>query len=158
MNQASLLFPGELLPYHVVDYALDWATENEGSLKVIFFLPESAPSEGYPFPNDLDQAEMLRESFDVEEGYKEILKEERRYIEKRANARHIPVESLVLYSPTIDDIAEQVKNSEILFMDKNIDEKPDVFDGLPFTLEELREGIHKILPVGEYVRYSDVVY
>jgi hypothetical protein len=158
MNQAAILIPGELLPYYVVDYALDWATENEGSLKVIFFLPRHIPSESYPFPNDLDQAEMLKESFDVEEGIKEVLKQERRYIEKRANARHVPVECVILFSPSIDDLASQVNRSEIVFVDKNIDEKADAFDGLSFTSQDLRDKLDRLLPIGEYDRYSDVVY
>ena len=56
MSTATLLFTGVALPYHVVDYAINWAKENEGSLRALFLIPERMPEEGYPFPNDLGAA------------------------------------------------------------------------------------------------------
>ena len=38
MNFATLIFPGNFLPHHVVEYAINWAKENEGSLVVLFIL------------------------------------------------------------------------------------------------------------------------
>lgn len=158
MNQAVLLFPGEMLPYHVVDYALDWARENEGSLKVVFFLAKHPPSESYPFPNDLDQAEMLRETFDVEKGIRHILLQEIRYIEKRANARHVPVDFKIMYSPALEEIEQQSGDAEIVFIDKHAEDDADRFEGLSFNLEDLKERNARIFPVSELDRYSDVFY
>ena len=159
MNKAILLFPGEFLPYHVVDYALSWAKENEGSLKVIFILPKGLPEEGYPFPNDLDQAELLKNTFDSEQGIKQILQDEIRFIEKRANGSHIPIESEIMLSPSIDDVMDVVNDAEVVFIDKNLDDQSELVQELPFSVEELKERtMRPLYYVGEYDRYSDVFY
>lgn len=158
MNQAVLLFPGERLSYHVVDYALDWASENEGTLKVLFFLASEAPDEGYPFPNDLDQAESLKKSFDTEQGMKQILQTETRYIEKRASARHVPATCVILYSPTLEELQAETKDAEVIFIDKDIDDEKISFGPLEFTFDDLKETNGRVFPVGEHDRYSDVFY
>ena len=158
MNKAVLLFPKQVLAYHVVDYALDWARENEGSLHVIFFLPETVPEEGYSYPSDIDQAQMLKDIFDAEAGYQDILQSELRYIEKRAGARHIPVEFEILHSPTVEDIIRKSEDAELIFMDKFAGDEVELFEDLRFSAEELREKMPRIFEVSEYDKYSDVFY
>lgn len=159
MNFATMIFPGNHLPYHVVDYAINWAKENEGRLVVLFLLSDHVPAEGYPFPNDLDEAEELATDVDAQRGVKQILNKEIRYIEKRANASHIPVKCEVLQSPRLEQIVARVNQSDIIFIDKNMEDHPEWLDGLSFRLSELREKTTRhLFEVGEFDRYSDVFY
>jgi hypothetical protein len=159
MNVATLLFPGQNLPYHVVDYALNWAKENEGSLKVLFILPGKQPYESYSFPDDLDDAEDLTSPSDAKQGIQNILKDETRYIEKRAHACHIPISTEILFNPHLSDILQRIDKSELVFVDKDLDNNSEVMAQFPFSFDDLSDkGIKDLFAVGVYDRYTDVVY
>ena len=51
-----------------------------------------------------------------------------------------------------------MQGAEILFIDKNIESDSQLFEGLSFSVDELNDHIDRIFQVGEYDRYSDVVY
>ena len=159
MSTATLLFTGVALPYHVVDYAINWAKENEGSLRALFLIPERMPEEGYPFPNDLDEAEMMTNERDAEKGISNIVNEEIRFIEKRCQASHVPVESEILYSPQVQKVVAKVNDSDVIFIDRNAEENEDDTNNLSFRLGDVIEKTSKhFVSVGEMDRYSDVFY
>jgi hypothetical protein len=159
MSIATLLLTGAALPYHVIDYAISWAKDNEGTLRALLIVPGSMPEEGYPFPNDLDDAENLTSKKDVEAGIKNIVREEIRFIEKRCKASHIPVQSEVLFSPPLQKVVSKVNDSDVIFIDRNAEEGDDAMTDLPFTIDDVIEKASKqFVAVGELDRYSDVFY
>lgn len=159
MSNATLLLKGAALPYHVIDYAINWAKDNEGSLRALFLIPGRMPEEGYPFPNDLDEAEDLTNGNDAEQGIKNIVQDEIRFIEKRCKASHIPVQSEILYSPAVQKVVTKVNDSDVIFVDRNMEENEDDMNNLPFKLEDVIEKTSKhFVAVGEMDRYSDVFY
>lgn len=159
MSIATLLLTGAALPYHVIDYAISWAKDNEGSLRALFLIPGRLPEEGYPFPNDLDEAEDITNEFDAEHGLKNIVQDEIRFIEKRCKASHIPVQAEVLYSPAVQKVVSEVNDSDVIFVDRNLEENEDDMNNFPFKLEDVIEKTSKhFVAVGEMDRYSDVFY
>ena len=40
MSIATLLLTGAAMPYHVIDYAINWAKDNEGSIRALFLVPK----------------------------------------------------------------------------------------------------------------------
>jgi hypothetical protein len=159
MSIATLLLTGAALPYHVIDYAINWAKDNEGSLRALFLVPGKMPEEGYPFPNDLDEAEELTGEMEVEKGLKNIVQEEIRFIEKRCKASHIPVQSEIMYSPGIQKVVSKVNDSDVIFVDRNAEENEDDMNNLPFKMEDVMEKTSRhFVSVGEMDRYSDVFY
>ena len=159
MSIATLLLTGAALPYHVIDYAINWAKDNEGSLRALFVVPGKMPEEGYPFPNDLDEAEELTRGRDAERGISNIVQDEIRFIERRCKASHIPVQAEVMYSPGVQKVISRVNDSELIFVDKNIEENPDDMKELPFKIEEVRDKTSRhFISIGEMDRYSDIFY
>ncbi len=159
MSIGTLLLTGAALPYHVIDYAINWAKDNEGSLRALFLVPGKMPEEGYPFPNDLDEAEELTGEMEVEKGLKNIVQEEIRFIEKRCKASHIPVQSEIMYSPGIQKVVSKVNDSDVIFVDRNAEENEDDMNNLPFKMEDVMEKTSRhFVSVGEMDRYSDVFY
>ena len=159
MSIATLLLTGAALPYHVIDYAINWAKDNEGSLRALFVVPGKMPEEGYPFPNDLDEAEQITRGKDVERGITNIVQEEIRFIEKRCKASHIPVKAEVMYSPAIQKVISRVNDSELIFVDENIEENEDDMKELPFRIDEVRDKTSRhFVSIGEMDRYSDIFY
>ena len=147
------------MPYHVIDYAINWAKDNEGSLRALFVVPGKMPEEGYPFPNDLDEAEELTRGRDAERGISNIVQDEIRFIERRCKASHIPVQAEVMYSPGVQKVISRVNDSELIFVDKNIEENPDDMKELPFKIEEVRDKTSRhFISIGEMDRYSDIFY
>lgn len=159
MSIATLLLTGAALPYHVIDYAINWAKDNEGSLRALFLIPGKITDEGYPFPNDLDEAENITGERDAEQGIKNIVQEEIRFIEKRCKASHIPIQSEVMFSPGVHKVISKVNDSEVIFIDKNAEEMEDDRSDLPFKMEEVIDKTSRhFVSVGEMDRYSDVFY
>lgn len=159
MSIATLLLTGAALPYHVIDYAINWAKDNEGSIRALFLMPGKMPEEGYPFPNDLDEAEEITGGRDAEIGMRNIVREEIRFIEKRCKASHIPIQSEVMYSPGVQKVVSKVNDSDLIFIDKNIEENADDMRVLPFKLDEVRDKTPRhFVSVGEMDRYSDIFY
>ena len=159
MSIATLLLTGAALLYHVIDYAINWAKDNEGSLRALFLIPGRLPEEGYPFPNDLDEAEDMTNADDAEQGLQKIVQDEIRFIEKRCKASHIPVKSEVLFSPAVQKVVSRVNDSDVIFVDRNVEENEDDMNELPFKLEDVIGKTSKhFVSVGEMDRYSDVFY
>lgn len=159
MSIATLLLTGAALPYHVIDYAINWAKDNEGSLRALFVVPDKMPEEGYPFPNDLDEAEEITGERDAEKGMRNIVQEEIRFIEKRCKASHIPVQSEIMYSPGVQKVVSKVNDSDLIFVDKNMEENENDIKDLPFRLDEVRDKTSRhFVSVGEMDRYSDIFY
>jgi hypothetical protein len=159
MSIATLLLTGAALPYHVIDYAINWAKDNEGSLRALFLVPGKMPEEGYPFPNDLDDAEDITGARDAEKGIANIVQDEIRFIEKRCKASHVPVQSEVMYSPGVQKVVSKVNDSELIFIDRNIEENEDDMKVLPFRVDEVRDRTSRhFVSIGEMDRYSDKFY
>lgn len=159
MNIATLLLTGAAIPYHVIDYAINWAKDNEGSLRALFVVPGKMPEEGYFFPSDLDAAENMTREEDVERGLKNIVEDEIRFIEKRCKASHIPVQSEVMFSPPVQKVVSRVTDSDVIFIDRNMEEHEDEMNDLPFKLEDvIGKSSKHFVSVGEMDRYSDIFY
>lgn len=158
MSRATLLLIGPGLPYHVLDYAITWAKENEGALRTLFLIPEELPEEGYFFPSDLDSTENITNSTDAEKGIKEIIRQESRFIERRCNASHVPVVIDTMFSPLMQKVLVTLKDSEVIFVDKNAEENVDDLRELSFSLAELMEKASgQFITVGEKDEYSGAV-
>lgn len=158
MSRGTLLLIGPGLPYHVLDYAITWAKENEGSLRTLFVVRGDLPEENYPFPSDLDASENLTDNTDAERGVNVIIRNESRFIEKRCTASHVPVDIEVLSSPSAQKVLVKLKDSEIVFVDKNAEAFDDEVKHMPFTLTELSgKSPGHFVVVGEADEYSDVI-
>lgn len=158
MSKATLLLIGPGLPYHVLDYAITWAKENEGKLRTLFVVPGDLPEEGYPFPSDLDESENITNSDDAEKGIREILRQESRFIEKRCNASHVPVTIETLFSPSVQKLLVTLKDSEIIFFDKGAGENEDDINDLPFSINDIAaKASGQFIAVGEKDEYSDAL-
>jgi hypothetical protein len=159
MSIATLLLTGAALPYHVIDYAINWAKDNEGSLRALFLVPGKMPEEGYPFPNDLDEAEEITGRRDAEKGIKNIVQEEIRFIEKRCQASHIPLQPEVMFSPGVQKVVSKVNDSDLVFVDRNAEDNENDMNNLPFRLEDVKDKTSRhFISVGEMDRYSDIFY
>jgi hypothetical protein len=142
-----------------VDYAINWAKENEGSLVVLFVSNKHVPREDYPFPSDIDMAEELTTVADADRVVREVIGKEIRYIEKRAGAAHIPLKCEILYSPSVKNLFSKLNRSDIVFIDKDLDDHPDLLDEVDFSIEDIRDKTAtSVLEIGRMDRYSDTVY
>lgn len=156
MSRGTLLLIGPGLPYHVLDYAITWAKENEGSLRTLFVVRDDL-QESFPFPHILDDTESLTGDTDAEGGVDMIIRNESRFIERRCNASHVPVDVEILSSPTAQKVLVKLRDSEIVFVDKNAEAFEDEVEHLPFTLTEIsKQASGHFVVVGEADEYSDV--
>lgn len=159
MSTATILFAGPRLPYHVIDYAINWAKDHEASLRALFLVPGKMPEEGYPFPNDLDYAEKLMSEPDAEKGVAGIVQDEIRFVEKRCGASHVPVTSELVFSPSVKQVMSKLNDSELIFIDKNAELNEDDLSNLSFKMDDLTaKSDGHFISIGEMDSYTDPVY
>lgn len=158
MSKGTLLLIGPGLPYHVLDYAIVWAKENEATLRTLFLVPGNLPEEGYPFPSDLDESEDVTSDNDAERGMREIIRNESRFIEKRCTASHVPVSIEVLSSPSAKKVLDKIEDSEVVFLDKKAQANEDDLKILPFSLSDITgKATGQVVTVDEMDKYSDAL-
>lgn len=124
MSYAILFLDSLQIPYHVMDYAFEWAKEHETGLKAFFIFQPEASSDEYGYPSDIDQAEMFSSDDDALRGMENIFRHEVRLIQKKAFGSHIPFETIIHRSADADQLLAQINQAVVIFADaeKNNDE------------------------------------
>jgi hypothetical protein len=123
MKTAMVIFNGIRFPFYLVDHVIDWAKKNNASLHVLFIKAKHEVKEGYVFPSDLDAAENLFDTEDVEQGDVLVIRSQIKLLEDMAKTENIPFKSVLLTDPSLEDIICLAKRSDILFIDADYNER-----------------------------------
>jgi hypothetical protein len=122
MKKALVIFNGIRFPFYLADYAIAWAKKNSANLHALFIKAKHREKEGYVFPSDLDAAEHLTGTGDIEHGDVLIIRSQMKLLEDMAKTKDISFKSELLTDPYQEDILEMAKGSDILFIDADDDE------------------------------------
>ena len=120
MAKAALIFNGIQLSFPVIDRALGWAKQSNGSLVAVFLKAKSEAKEGYIFPSDLDLAENLASNEEAETNNMKVIDSNIRILEHQAKGEHIELQTLLLTDPTEEELLEQFTACERIFIHEDI--------------------------------------
>lgn len=140
MTKAALLFNGIGFSFQLVEHALSWAKQNNGSLVAIFLKAKHVSREGYIFPSDLDAAQNLQKNEDADAASTNVIYSNITTLEHSASSEHINLTTQLLSDPSDEQILKQIAGCECLFMDDKFDQ-PGILRVEGTHLEKLLEKI-----------------
>jgi hypothetical protein len=136
MKTALVIFNGIRFPFYLVDHVIAWAKKNSGSLHALFIKAKHREKEGYIFPSDLDAAENLAGTEDIEHGDLLVIRSNMKLMVDMAKTGNILLKSELLTDPYLEDILEMAKSSDILFIDAG-DNESGILSITSFTMKDL---------------------
>jgi hypothetical protein len=120
MTKAALLFNGIQLSFKVVDQAIRWAKQNNGSLVAVFLQAKKEPKEGYIIPSDLNAAENITTDAEAEAGHHAIVENNIVLLKHQASATDIEICTTIMANPSEEKLQEELGGCERLFAGKGI--------------------------------------
>jgi hypothetical protein len=132
MNTIALIVHDIDFPYFLFEEAIAYAKEHEAEFRSIFLT------------NELIRLDNNRQFADAVDNFfgntvlisntQRIIAQHLRFLQQRANACHLPFKSVILTSPTLHQVVEQIKDADKVFMDVRDDE---IFQNWSFSRTEL---------------------
>jgi hypothetical protein len=138
MSFTALLINGPLLPYTVIDSALEWSRKYNTALKAIIIYSDQYEAEAYSFPSDIESVENAVSEEEGEMNLDKLIMRNLAYIERQAVYQHVTVSGDIYKNPTEDQVLNALLGAAVLFI------QPDGFTGLKeyakmnWTIEEFR--------------------
>jgi hypothetical protein len=136
MKTALVIFNGIRFPFYLADHVIEWTEKNTASLHALFIKAKHREKEGYVFPSDLDAAEHLTGTEDIEHGDVLVIRSQMKLLEDMAKTENIPFKSELLTDPLLKDILEIAKGSDILFIDAD-DNESGILSVTTFRMKDL---------------------
>ena len=126
MKNILVLLNGIQMPYHVIEYAIEWAEQNSGSIHVILLKSSEEVEVSYPFPSDLNLAETRTNKSNARQDDEEILSTNTQLIKEMAEQRNIACTFETIIDAQPGDVAEASSHAAVLAIDADFDD-----EGLP---------------------------
>lgn len=119
MKKIMVVFNGIHTPTHVLQFAINAATQNQYSIQGIFLDDEPSSNQGYPFPNDLYLTEEKVTSETIAEENEKILAGNIRFLEDECAIAGVPcsVEKKISFKSLID----HTSTADLLALDTKAD-------------------------------------
>ncbi|MFI5129351.1 MAG: hypothetical protein ACHQFX_05140 [Chitinophagales bacterium] len=136
MKTALVIFNGIRFSYDLAVHVIVWAKKNGGIIHALFVKAKHRENEGYVFPSDIDAAEDLAGTGDIEHRDVLVIRSQIKLFEDMAKTENIPLNSELLTDPSLRDIVAITKGPDILFIDAD-DTDFGILSVTSFTMKEL---------------------
>ena len=140
MATAICLFNGLHVPIPVIDRAMSWSKAHGGELIALFVLADKDQDEGYPFPNDLDEAEHLRNDTEAMGTDLAVIASHIRLIRHEAAMNSIKLTTQILPDPSKKTLQHWLEKAALLFV-SNEPLDPPVLSVDPSEIADALHGL-----------------
>jgi hypothetical protein len=140
MNTVVLIIHDIHFPYSLFEEAIAYAKEHESAFRSIFLTNEIIRLDSNPIFADTENdfpGNMIFIS-----NTQRVIAQHLRFLQQRANACHLPFKSVILTSPVLHQVVEQIKDADKVFMDVSDD---DFFQNWSFSRRELLRRVPQML-------------
>ncbi len=117
MPVGVFLINGIRISYHLIEAAIKWAQENEGSLIGVYMYSDEKNAESYGFPSDIEKVETEVSENEGEAELDTLIRKHIDYAEKQIAKNNIPVITHQLKNLDIDELASIIQSADILWLD-----------------------------------------
>ena len=131
MNTVALIIHDINFPYALFEEAISYAKEHESEFRSIFLTTELFRVDSHHLFSD--DAGFPGHTILLSETQR-IIAQHLRFLQQRANACHLPFKSVILTSPSLHQLVEQIKGADKVFIDITDDQ---VFENWSFSKHEL---------------------
>ncbi len=123
MSKGIFLINGIRISYHLIDAAIHWAQENDGTLMGVYIFSDEENAESYGFPSDIEKVETEVSEEEAEAELESLISKNRLFAEKQCALHHIPVETIQLKNPDPDTLEDYLETADVLWLD------PETYEG-----------------------------
>jgi len=131
MTTAILLYNGLHFPAGMADGGIAWALQTGGKIIALFILSDKDQEEGYPFPNDLDEAEELKTDSDAMGKDLAIISSNIRLLRHQAGTAGVPLETRIVPAATEHAIRPLLEKADRIFVSAEPLDPPVLSIALP---------------------------
>jgi hypothetical protein len=132
MNTVALIVHDIHFPYLLFEEAITYAKEHEAEFRSIFLTNELIRVDNHRL--FADAVDDFFGNTILISNTQRIIAQHLRFLQQRANACHLPFKSIILTSPVLHQLIEQIKGADKVFMDVSDDR---IFDDWSFSRNEL---------------------
>jgi hypothetical protein len=137
MSTGAILINGVNLPYHVIDKAIEWAKDNQSSLRALFIFKSSKNAEDYGFPSDIERAETLISENEADAELERLVIHNMRFTEKQVKLHGIQIKTEYLKDPSLDEVRSSLSGTGILFIDPDNFKHPEDLANVDISYDDL---------------------
>lgn len=139
MAEGAFILNGIRIGYHLIEAAMEWAKQNEGSLIGVYVYSGEKNAESYGFPSDIEQAETQVTENEGEAELDTLIGNHIQYAEKQFAASNIPFTTHQLKNPDIDELTSILLPATVLFLDPAMFREEEDADAEDLSAEDIRE-------------------
>lgn len=139
MAEGVFIINGIRIGYHLIEAAIEWAKQHQGSVTGIYVYSGEKNAESYGFPSDIEQAETQVSETEGEAELDTLIGNHIRYAEKQFAAHNIPVTTHRMKDPDIDELTSILLPATVLFMDPSMFRQEADADAEDLSAEDIRE-------------------
>jgi len=117
MSKGIFLVNGVRISYHLIEAAIHWAKENDGTLMGVYIFSDEENAESYGFPSDIEKVETDVSEGEAEAELETLISKNRQYAEKQCALNNIPVKTIQLKNPDQDTLEDYLETADVLWLD-----------------------------------------
>lgn len=139
MAEGVFILNGIRIGYHLIEAAIEWAKQNQGSLVGVYLYSGEKNAESYGFPSDIEQVETQISENEGEAELDVLIGNHTRYAEKQCANNNIPVTTHQLKNPDIDELSSLLLSATVLFLDPSMFKEEADADAEDLTVQDIRD-------------------
>lgn len=139
MAEGVFILNGIRIGYHLIEAAIEWAKQHEGSLTGVYVYSGEKNAESYGFPSDIEQVETQVTENEEEAELDTLISSHIKYAEKQCAVNSIPFTTHQLKNPDIDELGAILLPATILFLDPAMFKEEADADAEDLSVQDIRE-------------------
>jgi hypothetical protein len=145
-----LLINGVSLPYHVLDKGIQHAKSTGNEIKGVFIY-ENDDDETYRFPGDIKMSKANFTQAEAEKNLVDLIRHNAGFVQSYCRRHNIPIQTVILQNPTIDEIVSSVHEADNIFIDPVTFRYPEEFAYVNYSYKEFNHRLYQRLQCCEPV-------
>lgn len=113
-----VLYNGLHFPAAMLDKALNWTATNSGDMIALFLVSDKEQDEGYPFPNDLDEADEVSSDDDAVGTDLAIIASNIRLLRHQAKSAGIALATQILPAANLRALQPWLEKANLILVSK----------------------------------------
>ncbi len=138
MKFILVILNGIRLHYHVIDYAIQWAKNNSGSVHALFLKSSKETSPGYAFPSDLSLSETVTDKEEAKEDDETMISTNMQLVKEMVQMKDIPYKSELKIDARLNDVLAVSENASIIIVAEDFDDESAPLTKDRVSLKRLR--------------------
>lgn len=150
MPNGVFLVNGIRISYHLIEAAIKWALQNNGSLTGVYVYSDEKNAESYGFPSDIEKVETEVSENEGEAELDTLIRHNIAYAEKQCANSKVSISTFQLKNPDITTIGSHLAAADIIWLDPDTYKEEAASDIVDISLDDiLASTTAEIIPLSQ---------